>query len=97
MLTQEDDVEIHALAARGWAKAAIARLTGRVRAVFCEQMTFRHFPEAIHTILVELGGTPRVWRTDRMATIVIPGADRLSARRFTPSAARPPRCPPPAS
>ena len=29
MLTQEDDVEIHALAARGWTKAAIARHTGR--------------------------------------------------------------------
>lgn len=25
MLTQEDDVEIHAMAARGWTKAAIAR------------------------------------------------------------------------
>ena len=31
MLTQEDDVEIHALAARGWTKAAIARHTGRDR------------------------------------------------------------------
>ena len=33
---------------------------------------------AVHTILVELGGTSRVWRTDRMATIVIPGTDRLT-------------------
>ena len=31
MLTKEDDVEIHALAARGWTKAAIARHTGRDR------------------------------------------------------------------
>jgi transposase len=31
MLNQEDDVEIHALAARGWSKAAIARHTGRDR------------------------------------------------------------------
>ena len=31
MLTEEDDVEIHALAARGWTKAAIARHTGRDR------------------------------------------------------------------
>ena len=31
MLTQEDDVEIHAYAARGWTKAAIARPTGRDR------------------------------------------------------------------
>ena len=52
--------------------------SGRFRAVFCEQMTIGHLAEAIHTILVELGGTPRVWRTDRMATIVIPGTDRLT-------------------
>ena len=31
MLTQEDDVEIHALAARGWNQSAIARHTGRDR------------------------------------------------------------------
>ena len=31
MLTQEDDVEIHALKARGWSVAAIARHTGRDR------------------------------------------------------------------
>jgi len=29
-------------------------------------------------VLVALGGTPRVWRTDRMATIVISGSDRLT-------------------
>jgi transposase len=52
--------------------------SGRFRGVFCEQMTFGHLAEAIHTILVELGGTPRVWRTDRMATIVVPGTDRLT-------------------
>jgi transposase len=52
--------------------------SGRFRAVFCEQMTFGHLAETSHTILVGLGGTPRVWRTDRMATIVIPGTDRLT-------------------
>src|SRR4051794_38212344 len=31
MLTQEDDVEIHALAARGWSVSAISRHTGRDR------------------------------------------------------------------
>jgi IS30 family transposase len=30
-LTQEDDVEIHALAKRGWTVSAIARHTGRDR------------------------------------------------------------------
>jgi len=31
MLTQEDDVEIHALARRGWSVSAIARHAGRDR------------------------------------------------------------------
>jgi transposase len=52
--------------------------SGRFRAAFCEQMTFGHLAEAAHVILVALGGTARVWRTDRMATIVVPGSDRLT-------------------
>src|SRR4051794_7988730 len=52
--------------------------SGRFRGVFCEQMTFGHLAEAMHRVLVDLGGTPQVWRTDRMATIVIPGTDRLT-------------------
>jgi len=52
--------------------------SGRFRAVFCEQMTFGHLAEAAQTILVGLGGSSRVWRTDRMATIVIPGTNRLT-------------------
>jgi transposase len=52
--------------------------SGRFRAVFCEQMTFGHLAAAAHTILAGLGGTARVWRTDRMATIVMPGTDRLT-------------------
>jgi transposase len=53
--------------------------SGRFRGVFYEQMTFGHLAQAMHQVLVALGGTPRVWRTDRMATIVIPGTDRLTA------------------
>jgi transposase len=52
--------------------------SGRFRGVFCEQMTFGHLADAMHRVLVGLGGTPQVWRTDRMATIVIPGTDRLT-------------------
>src|SRR3954468_13417617 len=52
--------------------------SGRFRGVICEQMTFGHLAEAMHRVLVGLGGTPRVWRTDRMATIVIAGTDRLT-------------------
>ena len=52
--------------------------SGRFRGVFCEQMAFGHLAEAMHRVLVGLGGTARVWRTDRMATIVTPGTDRLT-------------------
>jgi transposase len=52
--------------------------SGRWRGVFCEQMTFGHLAGALHEILEGLGGTPRVWRVDRMATAVIPGTDRLN-------------------
>jgi hypothetical protein len=141
MLTEEDDVEIHALRARGWSLSAISRHTGRDRetiakylngegpgqqrrgkaptveidhppgeeiqwdwlelpntpwgrpayllvgalshsgrwrGVFCEQMTLGHLAGALHQVLEALGGTPRVWRVDRMATAVIPGTDRLN-------------------
>ena len=52
--------------------------SGRFRAVFREQMTSGHLADAAHRVLVGLGGTPRVWRTDRMATVVIPATDRLT-------------------
>jgi transposase len=52
--------------------------SGRWQGVFCEQMTFGHLAGALHEILTGLGGTPRVWRVDRMATAVIPGTDRLN-------------------
>src|SRR3954467_11732903 len=39
MLTQEDDVEIHALAARGWSVSAIARHTGRDRKTVRKYLT----------------------------------------------------------
>jgi transposase len=52
--------------------------SGRFRGVFCEAMTFGHLAAAMHQVLVALGGTPRIWRTDRMATIVTPGTDRIT-------------------
>jgi len=42
-------------------------------------MTFGHLAAAMHEILVALGGTPQVWRTDRMATIVAPQSGRITA------------------
>jgi hypothetical protein len=50
----------------------------RFRGVFCEQMSFGHLAGAVHQVLVALGGTPRVWRTDRMATIVHPQTKRVT-------------------
>ena len=52
--------------------------SGRWRGVFCEQMTFGHLAGALHEVLDGLGGTTRVWRTDRMATAVIPATGRLN-------------------
>ena len=40
-------------------------------------MTFAHLIEALDGVLRRLGGTARSWRTDRMATFVYPGTDRL--------------------
>src|SRR5688572_22043896 len=39
MLTQEDDVEIHALHARGWSVSAISRHTGRDRKTIRKYLT----------------------------------------------------------
>lgn len=52
--------------------------SGRFRTVVCEQMTFAHLADALHELLVGLGGTPRAWRVDRMATAVVSGTDRLN-------------------
>ena len=67
-----------------WGEAAYVLVgalshSGRFRGVFCEQMTFGHLAAAMHQVLVALGGTPRVWRTDRMATIVAPQTARITA------------------
>ncbi len=52
--------------------------SGRFRGVFCEQMTFGHLAAAMHRVLVALGGSARVWRTDRMATVVSPQTGRIT-------------------
>jgi hypothetical protein len=43
-------------------------------------MSFAHLIEAIDGVLRRLGGTARAWRTDRMATVVYPGTDRITAQ-----------------
>jgi transposase len=52
--------------------------SGRFRGVLCEAMTFGHLAAGMHQVLVALGGTPRVWRTDRMATVVSPQTGRIT-------------------
>jgi len=42
MLTEEDDVEIHALARRGWSVSAIARHTGRDRKTVSKYLAGPH-------------------------------------------------------
>jgi transposase len=53
--------------------------SSRFRGAFCEAMTFGHLADAVHRVLAALGGTPRTWRTDRMATVIVPGTDRLTS------------------
>jgi len=51
--------------------------SGQIRAVFSEGESFPELVAALDGLLRRLGGTPRSWRTDRMATVVEPGSDRL--------------------
>ncbi len=54
--------------------------SGRCRAVISEGMSFAHLVDAIDGVLRRLGGTTRAWRTDRMATVVYPGTDRITTQ-----------------
>jgi len=51
--------------------------SSRLRGVFSEGESFPHLAESLDGVLRRLGGTARSWRTDRMATFVYPGSDRL--------------------
>ncbi|MDE3070260.1 MAG: IS21 family transposase [Acidobacteriota bacterium] len=51
--------------------------SGRIRAVISDGMDFAHLVACLDGLLRRLGGTSRSWRTDRMATVVVPGTDRL--------------------
>jgi hypothetical protein len=47
--------------------------SGRIRGVLAEATDQPHLVEAIDGVLRRFGGTARVWRTDRLATVVVPG------------------------
>jgi len=59
--------------------------SGRTREVLCESMDQAHLIEAIDGVLRRLGGTARVWRTDRLATVIVPGSADVQAS-FAPVA-----------
>jgi len=52
-----------------------SRLSGT--AVLSDGLDFAHLVTALDGVLRRLGGTARSWRSDRMATIVESGSDRL--------------------
>src|SRR5437868_4538760 len=47
--------------------------SSRVREVLAESLDQPHLTEAMDGVLRRHGGTPRVWRTDRLATVIVPG------------------------
>lgn len=47
--------------------------SGRVRGVLAEKMDQAHLISAMDQVLRRLGGTARIWRTDRLATVIVPG------------------------
>ena len=59
--------------------------SGRTREVLTDSMDQAHLIEAIDGVLRRLGGTARAWRTDRLATVIVPGSARVQAS-FAPVA-----------
>ena len=53
--------------------------SGKVRGVLGEKMDQAHLIEAMDEVLRRLGGTLRVWRTDRLATVIVPGTSDVQA------------------
>jgi len=53
--------------------------SGKCRGVICEGMSFAHLVEGMDGVLRRLGGTTQAWRTDRMATVLYSGTDRITA------------------
>ena len=48
--------------------------SGRTRGVLAETMDQAHLIEAMDAVMRRLGGTARQWRTDRLATVIVPGS-----------------------
>jgi hypothetical protein len=59
--------------------------SSRTRGVLCESMDQPHLIEAMDAVMRRLGGTARIWRTDRLATVIVPGTKEVQAS-FAPVA-----------
>ncbi|MGI8808722.1 MAG: Mu transposase domain-containing protein [Acidimicrobiales bacterium] len=59
--------------------------SGRTRGVLAERVDQPHLVEAMDAVLRRLGGTARHWRTDRLATVIVPGTAEVQAS-FAPVA-----------
>src|SRR6266516_4617464 len=73
-----------------WAGTAYVLLgtlshSGRTRGVLAEAMDQAHLIEAMDAVMRRLGGTARHWRTDRLATVIVPGSAEVQAS-FAPVA-----------
>ena len=53
--------------------------SGRIRGVLAESMDQAHLIEAMDKVMRRLGGTARIWRTDRLATVIVPGSADVQA------------------
>ncbi|MGH2865167.1 MAG: Mu transposase domain-containing protein [Solirubrobacteraceae bacterium] len=58
----------------------VLSFSGKCRGVILEGQSFAHLAEGIDGVLRRLGGSARAWRTDRMATVVYPGTDRITGQ-----------------
>src|ERR1035437_5414758 len=73
-----------------WAGTAYVLLgtlshSGRTRGVLAERMDQAHLVESMDAVMRRLGGTARHWRTDRLATVIVPGSADVQAS-FAPVA-----------
>jgi hypothetical protein len=53
--------------------------SGRTRGVLAESMDQAHLIEAMDAVMLRLGGTARKWRTDWLATVIVPGTADVQA------------------
>jgi transposase len=47
--------------------------SGRIRGVLAESVDQAHLVEAMDGVMRRLGGTTRIWRTDRLSSVITPG------------------------